>query len=246
MANATEIKVMTSNALRSVFGELVPAFERAHGHKIAAIFDPAQRMLKRIAAGETADLAISSASAIDELTNRGVIAAGSHPALARYGIGLAVRAGAPKPSVEAFKHVLLDAKSIACTIEGASGIYFSKLIERLGIAEQVNAKARRRAGGLIGELVASGEAELAVQQIPELMAVPGIELLGPLPQELQNISVLAAGVFAASKQPQAAQALIDFLATPESVRMFKAKGFECGPEPRAATGSAGAPPAFVM
>ncbi len=231
MANPGEIKVMTSNALRSVFGELGPVFERAHGHKIAAIFDPAQRMLKRVAAGETADVAISSAPAIDELTNQGVIAAGSHPALARFGIGLAVRSGAPKPdigSVEAFKRVLLDAQSVACTIEGASGIYFAKLIERLGIAGEMNAKARRRAGGLIGELVASGEAELAVQQIPELMAVPGIELLGPLPQELQIISVLSAGIFAASKEPQAAQALIDFLATPESVRVFKAKGFEAG------------------
>lgn len=231
MANPTEIKVMTSNALRAVFGELAPVFERAHGHKIAAIFDPAQRMLKRIAAGETADLAISSAPAIDELTNRGVIAAGSHPTLARYGIGLAVRAGAPKPdisSVEAFKRALLDAKSVACTVEGASGIHFSKLIEHLGIAGQVNAKARKRAGGLIGELVASGEAELAVQQIPELLAVPGIELLGPLPQALQIESVLVAGVFADSKQPEAAQALIDFLAAPESVRVFKAKGFEPG------------------
>jgi len=231
MANTTEIKVMTSNALRSVFGELAPAFERAHGHKISAIFDPAQRMLKRIAAGETADVAISSAPAIDELTSQGVIAAGSHPILARYGIGIAVRAGAPKPdigSVEAFKRALLDAKSIACTIEGASGIHFAKLIETLGIAEQMNAKAKRRAGGLIGELVASGEAELAVQQIPELMAVPGIELVGPLPQALQNNSVLVAGVFAASKHPQAAQALIEFLATPDSVRVFKAKGFEPG------------------
>lgn len=231
MANTTEIKVMASNALRAVLGELAPAFERAHGHKISATYDPAQRMLKRIAAGESADVAISSAPAIDELMNQGVIVAGSHPILARYGIGIAVRAGAPKPdigSVEAFKRALLGAQSVACTVEGASGIYFAKLIERLGIAEQVNAKARKRPGGLIGELVASGEADLAVQQIPELMAVPGIELLGPLPQELQNISVLAAGVFAASGNPRAAQALIDFLATPESMRVFKAKGFEAG------------------
>jgi molybdate transport system substrate-binding protein len=214
-----------------VFGEVVPAFERAHGHKIAATYDPAQRALKRIAAGETADVAISSASAMDQLANQGVIAAESCRTLARYGVGIAVRAGAPKPdigSVEAFKRALLDAKSIACTVEGASGIHFAKLIETLGIAEQINAKARRRAGGLIGELVASGEAELAVQQIPELMAVPGIELVGPLPQALQNNSVLVAGVFAASKHPQAAQALIEFLATPDSVRVFKAKGFEPG------------------
>jgi len=231
MANTTEVEVMTSNALRTVLGELGPAFERAHGHKISASYDPAQRMLKRIAAGERADLAISGAPAIDQLTNQGMIAAGSRRTLARFGIGIAVRAGAPKPdisSVEAFKRALLDAPSVAYTVEGASGIHFAKLIERLGIAEQINAKARRRLGGLIGELVASGEAELAVQQIPELMAVPGIELVGALPQALQSESVLAAGVFAASKQPQAAQALIEFLATPDSVRVFKAKGFEPG------------------
>ena len=231
MANTVEISVMTSNALRAVFDELAPAFERAHGHKISASYDPAQRMLKRIAAGETADLAISIASAIDQLANQGLIAAGSHRTLARFGVGIAVRAGAPKPdigSVEAFKRALLDAQSVAYTVEGASGIHFAKLIERLGIAEPVNAKARRRPGGLIGELVASGEAELAVQQIPELMAVPGIELVGALPQALQNESVLAAGIFAASKMPEAAQALIDFLATPASARVFKAKGFEPG------------------
>ncbi len=231
MANTTEIKVMTSNALRGVFSELVPAFERARGYKIAATYDPAKRALKRIAAGETADVAISSASAMDQLAKQGVIAAESCRSLARYGVGLAVRAGAPKPdigSVEAFKRTLLDAKSIACTVEGASGIYFTQLIERLGIAAQVNAKANRRAGGLIAELVASGEAELAIQQVPELMAVPGIELLGPLPQELQKNSVLVAGVFAASKQPQAAKTLIEFLATPDSLRVFKAKGFEPG------------------
>lgn len=231
MANPADIKVMTSNALRGVFGELIPAFERAHGQKIAATYDPAQRALKRIAAGETADVAISSASAMEQLATQGVITAESRRTLARYGVGLAVRAGAPKPdigSVEAFKRALLDAKSIACTIEGASGIYFTQLIERLGIAAQINAKANRRAGGLIAELVASGEAELAIQQIPELMAVPGIELLGPLPQSLQNNSVLVAGVFAASSQPQAGRTLIEFLAAPDSLRVFKAKGFEPG------------------
>lgn len=231
MAHATELKVMTSNALRTVLGELAPVFERAHGHPISASFDPAQRMLKRIASGETADVAISNTAAIDRLANEGVIVAGSRRTLARYGIGLAVRAGAPEPdigSVEAFKRALLGAKSIACTVEGASGIYFSKLIERLGIAEQVNAKAVRRPGGLIAELVAAGEAELAVQQVPELLAVPGIKLLGAFPRELQNDSVLSAGVFSASKLPQAGAALIEFLATPESALVFKVKGFEPG------------------
>ena len=229
MANAVELQVMTSNALRAVLGELAPVFERKHGHRIAATFDPAQRMLKRIAAGEKADVAISNTAAIDKLANEGLIVADSRRTFARYGVGLAVRAGAPKPdigTVETFRRVLLDAKSIACTVEGASGIYFSKLIEHLGIAAEVNAKAVRRPGGLIAELVAAGEAELAVQQIPELMAVPGIELLGTFPQELRNDSVLSAGVFTASKLQQEGTTLIDFLATPEVARVFIAKGFE--------------------
>lgn len=229
MAKITELQVMTSNALRAVLGELAPVYERTHGHRIAASFDPAQRMLKRIAAGETADVAISNTAAIDTLADKGVIVAGSRSTFARYGVGLAVRAGAPKPaigSVEAFKRVLLDAKSIACTVEGASGIYFSKLIEHLGIAGEVNAKAVRRPGGLIAELVAAGEAELAVQQVPELLAVPGVELLGAFPRELQNESILSAGVFAASKLQQEGATLIGFLATPEAARVFVARGFE--------------------
>jgi molybdate transport system substrate-binding protein len=229
MANTPELQVMTSNALRAVLGELAPLFEGAHGCRISASFDPAKRMLKRIAAGEKADVAISNTAAIDKLANDGVIVAGSRRTFARYGVGLAVRAGAPKPdigSVEAFKRVLLDAKSIACTVEGASGIYFSKLIERLGIAKEVNAKAVRRPGGLIAELVAAGEAELAVQQVPELLAVPGITLLGAFPQELRNDSILSAGVFAASKLQQEGTTLIGFLSTPEAARVFMAKGFE--------------------
>lgn len=229
MANTTELKIMTSNALRTVLAELAPAFERAHGYQIAASFDPAQRMLKRIASGETADVAISNTAAIDQLAKDAIIVAGSRRTLARYGVGLAVRAGAPRPdisSVEAFKHALLDAKSIACTIEGASGIYFSRLIERLGIAPQMNAKAVRRPGGLIAELVAAGEAELAIQQVPELLAVRGIELLGALPPELQQHSVLSAGIFSKSMVAQAAASVIAFLATPDATRIFVAKGFE--------------------
>lgn len=174
---------------------------------------------------------ILNAPAIDELTKQGRIAAGSRRTLAHCGVGIAVRAGAPKPdirSVEAFKRALLDAKSIAHTEAGASGIYFAGLIERLGIAAQVKAKARTRPGGLIGRLVASGEAELAVQQIPELMAVAGIDLVGPLPPELQLISVVTAAIFADAKQPDAAQALIAFLATPAAARVFKTHGLDPG------------------
>ena len=228
---AAGINVLCSNSSHAVMDELVPAFERASGHKVSIGYDTAILTLSRIKGGETADAVILNAPAIDELTKQGRIAAGSRRTLARCGVGIAVRAGAPKPdigSVEAFKRALLDAKSIAHTEAGASGIYFAGLIERLGIAAQVQAKARTRPGGLIGRLVASGEAELAVQQIPELMAVAGIDLVGPLPPELQLISTVTAAVFANAKQPDAAQALLAFLATPAAARVFKTHGLEPG------------------
>jgi molybdate transport system substrate-binding protein len=229
LANAAEIKVLSSNGMRAVMLELVPEFERTSGYKVSISYDSANMILSRIKSGETADLAIVTASASDELMKQGKIAAGSRGEIASSGIGIAVRAGAPKPdisSVEAFKRSLLNAKSITYTTTGASGIYFAGLIERLGIAGQVTAKAKVTPGGLVGELVARGEAEIAVQQIPELMAMAGVELVGPLPPELQNITVLSAGVFAAARQPDAARTLIKFLLTPAAARVIKAKGME--------------------
>jgi molybdate transport system substrate-binding protein len=129
-------------------------------------------------------------------------------------------------STAALKAALLAAKSIAHTTSGASGIHFSGVVKRLGIADEIRAKAVTNQGGLIGELVVQGKAELAIQQIPELLAVPGVELVGPLPQELQSISVVTAGIFAGTQHAAAAKALIDFLATPAATRVFRAKGLE--------------------
>lgn len=224
-----EIRLFVSNSMRGAMDELIPQFGRASGHKIKASYDPAKVMMERIGRGETADLAILGGSAIDELAKQGKVAAGSKRVIARCGIGVAVLAGANKPdigTVEAFKRALLAARSVAWTQEGASGMYFSGLIERLGIAGEMQAKAVRQPGGLIGELVAAGKAELAVQQIPELMAVPGIELVGPLPKEIQQITVSSAGVFADTKHSGAAQALLDFLSTPDSARVFRERGLE--------------------
>lgn len=223
------MRLLTSNTMHGVLDELVPEFERVSGHAVSLSYDPAQIMMKRIRAGETADLAILGQAAIDELTKLGKIAPSSRRTLARCGVGVAVRAGAPKPdiaTVDAFKRALLSAKSVAYTESGASGIHFSGLIERMGIAAEVKAKAVTRPGGLIAELVASGDAEIAVQQIPELMAVRGVDLVGALPQELQLLSVACAGIFADSKQPQAAKALLDFLSTPDAARVMKTKGQE--------------------
>lgn len=229
VADAAAIKVLSSNSSRAVFDEVLPQFERTKGYKVFVSYDPAKIILERIERGESADLVILSDTTIGTLIKQGKIAAGSARTLARCGVGIAVRAGAPKPdigSVEAFKRALLDAKSIAHTQSGASGMHFTGLIDRLGIAEQVKAKARTQPGGLVGELVARGEAEVAVQQIPELMAVPGIEIVGPLPAQLQLTTVVAAGVFVDAKEAQAAHALLEVLTSPSAARVFKAKGFE--------------------
>lgn len=223
------IKVLASNSIRAVMGELVPRFERANDCKIAISYDPAKVMLARIERGETADLAITGSAAIDELVNQGKILAGSRRVLARCNVGVAVLTGKPRPdisSVAALKRTLLGAKSVAYTQEGASGMHFSGVIERMGIAEQVKAKAVRQPGGLIGELVAAGKAEIAIQQIPELMAVRGIELVGPLPAEIQLVTVSAAGIFAGTQQAETAQAFIEFLTTPAAAKVMKARGHE--------------------
>ena len=223
------IKLFVSNSMRGVMNELIPQFERASGHQVDISYDPAKVMMERIARGEVADLAILGGSAIADLIKAGKVTAGSKRTISSCGVGVAVLAGAKKPdigSVEAFKKALLAAKSVAWTQEGASGMYFTQLIERLGIAEQLMAKAIRKPGGLIGELVAARKAELAVQQIPELMAVPGIELVGPFPPEIQVTTVSVAGIFSASSQPDAAKALLDHLTTPAAAWVLKAKGME--------------------
>jgi molybdate transport system substrate-binding protein len=228
-AGADEIRLLSSTGMRSVLSELLPQFERASGHKVAASFDTANLLGARIKAGEGADLAILTAPAIDELIGLGKLAPGSRADLARSGMGVSVRAGARKPdigSVEAFKRALLDAKSVTYTATGASGIYFSGLIERLGIAEQVRAKARTPSGGAVGELVARGEAELAVQQIPELMAVAGTAFVGPLPREIQSFTVFSSGIFADARHAAAARALVESLSAPAAARVMQAKGME--------------------
>ena len=223
------IRILASNSIRAVMGELVPRFERANDCRIAISYDPAKVMLARIQKGETADLVITGSGAIDELVKQGKITAGSRRVLARCRVGVAVLAGKPRPdisSVEALKRALLGAKSVAYTQDGASGMHFAGVIERLGIAEQVKAKAVRQPGGLIGELVAAGKAEIAIQQIPELLAVPGIELVGPLPAEIQLVTVSTAGLFAGTKQAEAAQSFIQFLVTPAAAQVMQAKGLE--------------------
>lgn len=230
MSDPITLKVMTSNALRTVFRDLLPAFEQAHSIKIDASYDPAKRVQMRLAAGETADVAVSNLPAIERMISENILDAASRREFAHYGIGVAVKAGAAKPdisTVDAFKRTLLEARSIACTIDGASGIYFAELIKHLDIADMVNAKASRQPGGLCAEQLLDGRADIAIQQVPELLAAgPGIELAALLPAELQKMSVLSAGVFKASAQAAAGRCFINFLATPASLQTLKAAGFD--------------------
>jgi molybdate transport system substrate-binding protein len=224
-----KLRVFASNSIRAAMAELVPQFERASGNRVAVSYDPAKILLERIGKGQTADLVITGSGAIDALVKQGTVLPGSRRVLARCRVGVAVLAGAPKPdigSVESLKRTLLRAASVAYTQEGASGMHFAGVIERLGIADEVKAKAVRQPGGLVGELVAAGKAEIAIQQIPELLAVPGIELVGPLPAETQLVTVTAAGVFSGAEQAAAARSLIEFLATPAAARVIQAKGLE--------------------
>jgi molybdate transport system substrate-binding protein len=228
-AQAAEIRVLSSNGVHSVMVDMVPAFERATGHKISIDYNTANQIVDRIKRGESADLVIVTRPTTDGLLKEGKIVKGTDKILGRSGVGVAIRAGLPKPDIstpDKLKEALLNAKSITFTKTGGSGIHFMKVAERLGIADQVNAKAKVPEGGAVGPLVARGEAEMAVQQIPELMAVKEIQYLGPLPKELQTSTVFTTGVTADARQAEAARALVDFLTTPAAVRAFTAKGLE--------------------
>jgi molybdate transport system substrate-binding protein len=186
------------------------------------------KLKQQIGEGAAFDVAILTAEATDELIKQGKIA-GARADLAKSGIGVAVRAGARKPDIgtaEAFKRALIDANSVAYSAQGMSGIYFAKLLQRLGIAEEINSKAKVQKGTPTGEAAARGEAELAIQQISELLPVAGIELVGPFPAELQLYTVFSAGLGAQAAQKDAGRALIDFLSAQMTKPLLAAKGLE--------------------
>ena len=220
---------MSTLGLMGVLRELVPRSERAAGTKIAAAFAPTAKLMERIRAGEAADVAILTAAAIDELTQGGVLSADGRVDLARSVVGVAVRAGAPRPdigSAEAFTRALLGAGSLAYSRAGASGIFFAELIRRLGIADRVAAKATVIPSGLTGELAARGEVEVAIQQVSELLEVPGVDIVGPLPAELDAVTVFSGALFAASPRKGAGLALLRFLSAPDAAPVYARKGLE--------------------
>ena len=230
-APATEIKLISTIGVRSAVEELAPQFESKTGHKVAITFGVANVLKRQIEAGEAFDLAIMTAAVADDLIKQGRLVAATRTDVARGGIGIAVRAGAPKPdigTVEALKRALLAAPSITYAKEGGSGIYFAGLLERLGIAEAMRPKTKFGAGN-VAELVAAGEADMAVQLITELMSVRGVQLVGPLPAEAQNYIVLTAGVGAQAKEPALARELLNFLTAPATGNVYRSKGLEPGP-----------------
>ena len=226
-AMATSIDVLSTLALRGVLVEIADEFRMLTGLSFGATYKSTNMALNLIAQGATADLTIITREAIDRLERDGIIA-GNTIDLAQSRIGIAVRSGAPKPyigTVAALKHALLETKSIAFSRLGASGIHFANVIEQLGIADEVRRKAHI-SDSYVGEVAARGETEMAVQQISELMPVAGIDLVGPLPDKVQKISVFAAGIFRAARNPGGAEKLISFLAEPQLASILISKGLE--------------------
>jgi molybdate transport system substrate-binding protein len=223
-----QIKVLCTLALRSVLIDIADAFAHAKGLTFSAQYQSSNALMQRIGNGETADIAIITDVAIETLATQGKIVAGSRRDLASSTVGLAVRKGSPKPdisSADALKRTLIAANSVAFSATGASGIAFADLISRLGVADIVRAKAKIQ-DGLTAEFAARGEVEIAVQQISELMQVPGIDVIGPLPPELQRPTVFSAGIFASASDLTAADALITWLTTPQTAAIIKSKGLE--------------------
>jgi molybdate transport system substrate-binding protein len=233
-AHAAEIKVMNSGGFAAAYLDLVPEFERATGNTIKTAWGPSMGTAPdaiplRLQRGEPVDVIIMVGYALGDLIKQGKIVADSRVDLARSKIGMAVRAGAVKPdisSVEAFKQALIAAKSIAYS-DSASGVYVStELFQRLGIAEELRAKSREIKSERVGNVVARGEAEIGFQQISELLPVHGIDFVGPIPAELQKITVFSAGIAASAKDPSAAKTLIEFLASPAAIAVIKKSGLE--------------------
>ena len=228
MANAT-IEVLSTQAPQQSCRELVAQFENATGHEVKAHFTGTLNVQKRLAAGEAFDIIIMAAPAIDEQIDLGRAVAGSRVDLARSGVGVAVRKGAPRPdvgSLESFRKTLLAAKSIGYST-GPSGDYMSSLFGRLRVAREIEGKLKRTPSGIfVGTLIASGETEIGFQQTSELLHFPGIDYIGPLPEALQHITVFSAAIHAHAQQADAARALVRFLTAPAAAPVMRRHGLE--------------------
>ncbi len=231
-AAAAEIKVLTAGAFKPVVMALAPEFTARTGHTLTVDNDTAGALQRRIGNGEVFDVVVLTPAAVAQLTQAGKLAAGSSTPLARVAIGVAVKQGAPAPdigSVAAFRQALLAARAVAYidpAAGGSSGIYLAQLFERLGIAAQIAPKAVLVPGGLVAQRLVSGEADIALHQISEILAVPGAALVGPIPAEIQNYTVYAGGLSTAAQDVPAAQAFLALLASERARAVLKEKGME--------------------
>lgn len=229
---AAEVKVLSAGAVRGIVTDLAETFQRETGHTVTLTFGPVGVVRQKLAAGEPADVVIMTDVAIDEMVEKGAVRPGTRTDIARTAIGVGVKEGAPRPDIstpEALKQTLLTAKSLVYVdpAQGAtSGIHFAAVLQRLGIAEAVQGKTQLVPGGYPAEKVAKGEAEIVVNQISEILPVKGVILVGPLPKDLQKITVYSAGLAARSTAPETARAFITFMATPAFKAKFAAAGLD--------------------
>jgi molybdate transport system substrate-binding protein len=230
-AGAAEIKVLSTQATEEAYKELVPQFEKASGHKVTTVFTGTLGAMKRLSDGESYDLLIMSRQSIDELSQSGKVVAGSRTDIAKSGVGVAVGKGKPKPdisTVDALKKTLLAAKSIGYST-GPSGIYVVTMFQKMGIADEIKGKLKQTPTGVfVGSSIASGEAEIGFQQVSELTFFPGIDYVGPIPAEVQLITVFSAGIPTGTKQADAAKALMSFVTAPAAAAVFKKHALDPG------------------
>ena len=231
MTFAAELKVLSTQATEDTYRELVPQFEKATGHKVATIFTGTLDAQKRLAAGENYDMIIMASPAIDAQIKAGKVVSGSRVDLAKSGVGLAVPKGAPKPDIsttEALKKTLLAAKSIGYST-GPSGVYMISLFEKLGLMDQVKPKLKQTPTGVfVGTIIANREVEVGFQQVSEVGNFPGVDYIGPLPADVQQMTVFSSGIVVDAKEAEPARTLVKFLTTPEAGAAFRKRGMEPG------------------
>ena len=229
---AAELQVLSAGAMRSIVTELAAAFEKETGNPVKLTFGTVGAIKAKLADGAPADVVIMTDEAMKEMARQGAVVEGSWTAIGRTGIGVAVRDGAPKPDIgspEALKQTLLSTKSLVYIDPaqgGTSGIHFASVLQKLGIADAVKSKTTLVPGGYPAELVAKGDVEMVVHQISEIIPVKGVTLVGPLPKELQKITVYAAGVTVASASPPTSRVFVAFLARPAFKPKLAAAGLD--------------------
>ena len=228
---AAEVNAFVTGAARPMYDILAPQFERATGHRLVTTSALPPELVAKIEAGEPFDVIVLSYD-VEPLIKRGLLELSSRTVLGQYGIGVAVHAGSPKPdfsTVEKFKAMLLDAKSIATSGEGSSGRYVASLLDRLGIADRVKPKIKSGGPGSSANMLSDGKVDLVVSGLPPLLGKPNIEWLGLIPAEINSFLVFSAGLSAKAKEPEAGRALLRHLATPEAMAVYKAKGLDPAP-----------------